>query len=116
MNFFVQKLRNLMSGSSAGPLQHHQPFDIVKAKKGIIRELQLSMESRSLIGLFSPVLSDGMLLVTVLRMESRDAQQMAILAKYDIAGTRLSTSTLAINEITGICPFVKGRRPTLITH
>jgi hypothetical protein len=116
MKFFMKKLRNLISRSSGRPLQHHQPFDIVKAKKGIIRELQLSMESGSLIGLFSPVLSDGMLLVTVLSIESKGGREMAILAKYDIAGTLLSTSNLAINEITGICPFVKGRRPTLITR
>jgi hypothetical protein len=116
MNFFAQKLRKLLSASSAGPVRYHRPFDIVKTKNGIRRELQISMESGSLVGLFSPALSDGMLLVVVLRLESQGSAEAAILAKYDITGNLLSTNTLAMSEIKGICPFVKGRRATLITH
>jgi hypothetical protein len=116
MNFFAQKLRKLLSASSAGPVRYDQPFDIVKTKNGIRRELQISMESGSLVGLFSPALSDGMLLVVVLRLESDGSGEAVILAKYDITGNLLSTNTLAMSEIKGICPFVKGRRATVITH
>lgn len=66
MNYLAEKLRSFISGPPSKHLhnQKNHPFDFIKTKTGITRELQISKASGSLLGLFSP-LSEGMLLVMV---------------------------------------------------
>jgi hypothetical protein len=116
MNSFAEKLRSLISGSPSNHLENqNRPFDIIKTKAGILRELQISKDSGSLLGLFSP-LSDGMLLVVVLDMETRGTEEIIDFQKYDVTGRVLSTIRTNLSDVKAICPFVKGRQRTLLTQ
>lgn len=116
MNFFGQKLRALISGSPSNSIENNNhPFNFIQSRSGIVRELQISKDSRSLVGLFSHV-SEGMLLVVVQDMESRGGEEIVVFKKYDIAGHFLSTMRICVNDIKAICPFVKERPRTIITQ
>lgn len=80
------------------------PFDYVGSKKGIMRELMISRESGSLIGLIAPVLGQGMFLVSVSSIESTGS---IVFRKYDFRDRRLlSAGSLSIDDVEAVCPFV----------
>ena len=85
------------------------PFDYVESRKGILRELMISRESGNLIGLFSPILGEGMFLISVSSIESDNS---IVFRKYDIRdGRLLSAGTLCLSDIRGVCPFIRVRQP-----
>lgn len=115
MNSIAQKLRVLISGPASNSIENNNhPFNIIKSKSGVVRELQISKDSGSVVGLFSHV-NEGMLLVVVQHIESRAGEEVVVFDKYDITGNFLSTVRICVNDIKAICPFVKERPRTIFT-
>ena len=107
MKILAEKLRTIISGSADNFIQKKSiPFDCIKARKGIVRELLISKESGNLVGLISPSLGEGMFLVLVLSLETENAEEMVAFQKYEITDGRFQvTAKLSVNEIKGVCPF-----------
>src|SRR5687768_16642537 len=112
MKILAEKLRTIISGSADNTNQKkNHPFDCIKTRKGIVRELLISKESQNLVGLISPSLGEGMFLVTVLSLESENAEEMVAFQRYEITDGRFQVVTrLSVNEIKGVCPFVHNYR------
>lgn len=86
------------------------PFDYIKTKKGILRELFISKESRNLIGLISPVLGEGMFFILVLHIESQNSEAVIAYQKYDLSDGRvLSTERLSVEDVEAVCPFIHNK-------
>ena len=107
MKIFTERLRTIISGNADNPgRKKNHPFDCIKTRKGIVRELLISKESRNLVGLISPSLGEGMFLVSVLALESENAEEMVAFQRYEITDGRFQgTKRLSVNEIKGVCPF-----------
>jgi hypothetical protein len=106
MKIFTERLRTIISGNAKHIRKKNHPFDCVKTRKGIVRELLISKESRNLVGLISPSLGEGMFLVSVLSLESENAEEMVAFQRYEITDGRFQvTTTLSVKEIKGVCPF-----------
>lgn len=108
MKNLAEQVRKLISGNTNTPIQSKShPFDCVKTRKGILRELMISKESGNLIGLFSPALGEGMFLIVVQCIESRSPAEEIAFHKFDVRdGRTLSTGRLSVNDIKAICPFI----------
>ena len=79
------------------------PFDYVESKKSIMRELMISHDSGNVIGVISPVLGEGLFLVSITSIEPSGT---IVYRKYDVRDRRLlSAGTLKIEEIKAVCPF-----------
>ena len=107
MKILAEKLRTIISGSVDNSIQKKNvSFDCIKTRKGIVRELLISKESGNLVGLVSPALGEGLLLVLVLSLETENAEEMVVFQKYEITDGRFQvTAKLSVNEIKGVCPF-----------
>lgn len=107
MKILAEKLRTIISGSADNTNQKkNHPFDCIKSRKGIVRELLISKESGNLVGLISPSLGEGMFLVSVLSLETESAEETVVFQRYEITDGRFQVTTkLSVNEIKGICPF-----------
>jgi hypothetical protein len=79
----------------------------VKVAADILKELTLSKETGSLIGVYSPILGEGMFLTRVekLHFESMHDDQIVVLNRYDMSGHILATTSVALSEIRIVCPF-----------
>ena len=101
------RIRKIISGDTNILIQgKNHPFDCVKARRGILRELMISKESGNLIGLITPALGEGMFLILVLSIEPENSEGVVVFQRYDISDSRiLPTAKLNINEIKGVCPF-----------
>jgi len=112
MKNLAEKIRKIISGNTYTPIQRKsQPFDCIKTRKGILRELLISKESDNLIGIFSPALGEGMFLIAVQCIESQYSEDVIAFQKYDLRDGRiLSTARLSINDIQGICPFISNKQ------
>jgi hypothetical protein len=116
MSFFTEKIRRIFKTGGASLKTQNQPFDFIRSKKDILRELRLSRDSGDLIGLIAPLLGHGMLFVVVQSIEFTRSQEVVVFTKHDIHGLVLSTGIIDIGEIKGVCPFVKGKRTTVLVH
>lgn len=107
MKILTERLRAIISGDSHNSIQKkNHRFDCIKTRKGIVRELLISKESRNLVGLISPSLGEGMFLVIVLSLESENAEEMVAFQRYEITDRRFHVTTrLSVNEIKGVCSF-----------
>lgn len=107
MKILTESLRSIISGNADNSIQKkNHPFDCIKTRKGIVRELLISKESGNLVGLISPSLGEGMFLVSVLSLETENAEEMVAFQRYEITDGRFQDrSSLSVNEIKGVCPF-----------
>lgn len=107
MKILTERIRSIISGNSNTAIQtKNHPFDCIKTRKGILRELMISKESKNLIGLISPSLGEGMFLISVLTLESEDSAEVVAFQIYEITDGRFRASArLTVNEIKGVCPF-----------
>jgi hypothetical protein len=109
MKVLTERIRSIISGNPDTSMRKkNHPFDCIKSRKGIARELMISKESRKLIGLISPSLGEGMFLILVLSLESENSEEMVAFQRYEITDGRFQVAArLRVNEIKGICTFVQ---------
>ena len=107
MKILTERLRSIISGKSDTSIQKkNHPFDCIKTRRGIVRELMISKESGNLIGVISPSLGEGMFLILVRSLESENSEEMVAFQRYELTDRRFQvTARLTVNEIKGVCPF-----------
>jgi hypothetical protein len=107
MKNFAEKIRSLLFSSRTSVQSDNTPFDFIKTRKGILKELYVSMRSRNLVGVYSPALGDGMFLVAVEDIETHSKEEIIIFHRYDMSGHILTRPHVSIGEIDMVCPFDK---------
>lgn len=115
MKNFAGKIRELISGSRNPGQSDDTSFDFIKSKKGILKELYISKQSRNLVGVYSPVLGEGMFLVAVEDIETHHKEEIILFHKYDASGHILTRTAVSIDEIKMVCPFNKAYTHPLFT-
>jgi hypothetical protein len=106
MKNFAEKIKSLVSGKNESPGQQgHAPFDFVKSKKGILKELVISKQSGNLLGVYSRALGEGMFLTGVKDIEQHGKEEVVVFNRYDMSGHILSRTRISIEEIQMVCPF-----------
>lgn len=83
------------------------PFDFVKSRKGILKELTFSKQSGNLIGVYSTALGTGMFLTVVEDIARAGKDEVIVFHRYDMSGQRLSRGKVSIDEIQMVLPFNK---------
>jgi hypothetical protein len=106
MRNFTEKI-----GSLIFPKKEHStiteiiPFDFVRSRKGILKELVISSISGNVVGIYSRALGEGMFLAGVEKIDSAGRGEVIVLNRYDMSGHVLSTTRVAVDEIRMVCPF-----------
>jgi hypothetical protein len=104
---FADKIRSLITPRKDS-VPANTPFDFVKTKKGILRELVMSKESNSIIGVYCRALGEGMFLTAVEAIEkSLNEEDIINFHQYDMSGKTLARTKIRLNEIEMVCPFHK---------
>ena len=87
------------------PITEVVPFDFVRTRKGILKELVISSMSGNVVGIYSRALGEGMFLAAVEKIESTTKEEVITLNRYDMSGHMLARTRVAIEEIHMVCPF-----------
>jgi hypothetical protein len=79
---------------------------ILKHRKAMKDALQESRLTGKVVGVYSPVLGNGMFLVCVeqILLEPKNAEKI-ILKPFDMNGIMLATNELLLHDIKSVCPF-----------
>jgi hypothetical protein len=107
MKNFAEKIRSLLFNSRTSVQPDNTPFDFIKTRKGILKELYVSKQSRNLVGVYSPALGEGMFLVAVEDVEAHNKEEIIVFQRYDMSGHILTRTHVSIDEIDMVCPFDK---------
>jgi hypothetical protein len=83
------------------------PFDFVKTKKGMFRELMISKQANNIIGVFCKAFGEGMFLTAVEDLEEDMNSKVIVFHPYDITGRLLRRTRIDLREIEMVCPFNK---------
>ncbi|MBT1697429.1 hypothetical protein KK083_11115 [Fulvivirgaceae bacterium PWU4] len=81
------------------------PFDFVRTRKGILKELVISSMSGNVVGIYSRALGEGMFLAAVEKIESNAREEIITLNRYDMSGHMLARTRVSVDEIHMVCPF-----------
>jgi hypothetical protein len=108
MKNFAEKIRSLLSGKEESQLpQNLTPFEFIKSKKAILRQIVISKESGKLLGVYCKAFGEGMFLTGVEDMENHEKEEVITFNQYDMSGHILSRTRVSIGEIQMVCPFDK---------
>jgi hypothetical protein len=80
-------------------------FDFIRSKKKMVSELEYCLRNTNLVGVYCPLLGNGMFLVGVENIVYGDDGILIVFYSHDMSGHTLSRRTLHIDEITMIVPF-----------
>jgi hypothetical protein len=80
-------------------------FDFIRSKKKMLSELEYCLGKRNLVGVYCPLLGNGMFLVGVENIVYGDDGTLIVFYSQDMSGHVLSRRTLHIDEINMIVPF-----------
>jgi hypothetical protein len=80
-------------------------FDFIRSKKEMLKEFEYCLRERNLVGVYCPLLGNGMFLVGVENIVSGDEGSLIIFYSLDMSGHALSRRTLHVDEISMIVPF-----------
>lgn len=83
------------------------PFDFIREPKEIFRALLESKEGATAIGIKSEILGKGMFVTGVDDILIGDGHEntTVVLKGYDFTGHVLSTNSIRLSEIEGVCQF-----------
>lgn len=88
-------------------------IDFVRTKKNILRELNMSKEHKTIVGVYCNAFGEGMFLTAVEDIEYLAKDEVIQFYPYDLSGKKLSRTRVQLNEIQMVCPFYKVyRNPT----
>lgn len=107
MRSLSERIRTFIFSKNTGAFPANTPFDFIKTKKGILRELSMSKESGSFVGIYSDAFGAGMFLARVEAIELSHREEFIVFHQYDISGQKLPKSRIRLKEISMICPFYK---------
>lgn len=109
MKYLLRRIRQRVFSNKDVIVQRKSPrFDFAKTRRGILRELLISQESGTLIGLISTSLGEGMFFVLILDIEREKSEELITFQTYSISeGRMLSTRKLRVSEIAGVCTFIQ---------
>jgi hypothetical protein len=108
MKHFAEKIRSLISSKkNLSENTETTPFDFVKSRKGMLKELIISKQSGTVVGVYSKVLGEGMILTGVQEIDSSGKSEIIVFNRYDISGHILTRTHVALDEIHMVCPFNK---------
>ena len=80
--------------------------DLITSEQGILNALIESKEKGSMIGIQSPVLGGGTFITGVVDILFTDYGIKVVTKGYDVNGYFLNKSTLDLNEIKSVIPFI----------
>jgi hypothetical protein len=81
-------------------------FDFIRSKSTLRKEFEFCLRERNLVGIYCPLLGNGMFLVGVENIiYGEDGGTNIVFYSHDMSGHTLARRTLCIDEITMIVPF-----------
>lgn len=89
-------------------------IELIKSKKMLLSALINCYKHQTLIGIFSPVLGEGMFVTGVHDIYDYNEEPIVMLKRYDISGELLIRETLALTEIRAICVFENAYKHPII--
>lgn len=102
MKNFAEKIKSLVSSERECPQPSGTPFDFIRSRKGISKELMVSMRTGKLLGVYIRAFGEGMFLTSVKRIDSSGEE--IIFNRYDMSG-KILHRTVSVDEIQMVCPF-----------
>src|SRR5687768_16730523 len=115
MKSFAEKIKSLVLSKEERREQQYTPFDFVKTRKAVLKELIISKQSGNLLGLYSKALGEGMFLTGVEDIEQHGKEVVIVFSRYDMSGNILSRTRLSLGEIQMVCPFNQTYRHPIIS-
>jgi hypothetical protein len=91
-------------------------FDFVKTRKGILKELVISKQSKNIIGVCSDVLGEGLFLTTVADIVRTPQGEVIVFNQHQVIGRPLSTTRIQLDEIIMVCAFSATYKKQLSTE
>lgn len=108
MKKFTDRLKNFFPDltNSMLPETGLASFDFIKSKSKMLHELDFCLKHRNLVGIYCPLLGNGMFLTGVENIISaEDGSCTIVFFPQDMSGHRLARRTIELQEITMIVPF-----------
>lgn len=108
MDIFTERIKSLFNGKKNTSLTPDRTaFDFVRTRKYILRELMISKQANTVLGVYSKVLGEGMFLIGVEETEASMPEPVITFSPYDLSGKLLKKSCLRLDEIEMVIPFNK---------
>lgn len=105
MTSFMNKLKEGLLHS----LEYHDylppSLKIIKQRKTIREALIESRGTGKVIGVYCPVLGEGMFLTCVDEVTAQGKDEIIVLKPYDMNGVLLVKNELSLSAIKSVCPF-----------
>jgi hypothetical protein len=101
---FIEKLLSLLSVWKRTENDSAR-FDFVKTRKGILKELVISKQSKNIIGVCADVLGEGLFLTTVADIVHTPHGREILFDKYQVIGRPLPITRVQLDEIIMVCAF-----------
>jgi|GEM_PF-1301540 len=112
MKNIAENFKNLFetapSGTSGTERNVGMRINIITSRRGIGKTLFESKETGKVVGVYSPALGEGMLLLGVHDVDANHSDPLIIFENYDLNGIRLQRNAIPLNEIRSVCPFDSG--------
>jgi hypothetical protein len=105
MRNFVKQISTALSPIALRTSEGTFKLEIIKNRKGILRELNVSKASGTVIGINSTALGEGMFMTSVEDVYGDEDQQIVSLKPCDMTGHILQRTQLALTEIRSVCPI-----------
>lgn len=108
MKKFTDRVKNFFPALTSSMLPETNPasFDFIRTKGKMLQEFEYCLRHRNLVGVYCPLLGNGMFLAGVENILcGEDRSSMIIFFPYDMSGHRLARRSIELDEITMIVPF-----------
>jgi hypothetical protein len=107
MKNLSERIKNLFPFITHTMIPETNPasFDFIRGTNAMLKEFEYCLRERNLVGVYCPVLGNGMFLVGVESILYGDDGVLLIFHKQDMSGHFLSRRTLRLDEISMIVPF-----------
>jgi hypothetical protein len=115
MKNFAEKIKSLISGKNEQAPPNLTPFDFIKSKKAILKQIILSKESGNLLGVYCRAFGEGMFLTGVEGIENDEKEAVIVFSRYDMSGHILSRTRVSVGEIQMVCPFSRSFANPILT-
>jgi hypothetical protein len=103
MKSVVENLKHLLT--SRAPVTPESRVNIITSRRAMGKALFESKHKGNVVGVCSPSLGEGMLLLGVEDFCAQFTEPVFIFNNYDVRGTLLRKKQVALSEIRSVCPF-----------
>ena len=98
----VTLLNKIFKREEASP---KSDFEFIKFRKSLLYNLAEAHKKGTIIGIYSNVLGDGMFVTGIEDIYEYEGDYVVHLKRYDVIGSILIRSTIALSEIKAVCVF-----------